>query len=205
MPLWPNTAGPTFTENAVAHSGLGGVLADLGRTEEGLREMREAIRLRPQYADGYYSLGWLLATQGRAAEAISDFQEAIRLDPDDTEAHYNLGTALAAEGRLADAIVEFQAALRLKPDYANAHLNLGKALANSGGCRKPRQSFRRAPPTRTSEAREALECLATKRRTGPLDQSIPWRCSTRVGRGKIENVLFVAVRPAGHVPGADLT
>ena len=56
---------------------------------------REAIRLRPDYAEAHNNLGILLARQGRLEAAIGHFREAMRIRPDNPEAQRNLDAALS--------------------------------------------------------------------------------------------------------------
>ena len=56
---------------------------------------REAIRLRPEYAEAHNNLGILLARQGRLEAAIGHFRETLRIRPDNPEAQRNLDAALS--------------------------------------------------------------------------------------------------------------
>ena len=55
------------------------------------QQYREAIRLRPRYAEARYSLGELLAASGQTDEAAAQFREVIRLAPGHTPARAALG------------------------------------------------------------------------------------------------------------------
>ena len=83
--------------NAVAHKILAAALDAKGQTEEAIRQYREAIRLKPAYADALCDLGTALDKTGQTDEAIRQLQEAIRLKPGHAEAHYNLGNILAGK------------------------------------------------------------------------------------------------------------
>ena len=100
--------------------------------DEAIAGYREAIRLKPEFAEGHQGLGNALNRQGKLDEAIASYREAIRLHPDYAEAHYGLGNALKGQGKLDDAIAEYRAAIRLKLDHAEAHCNLGSALKVQG-------------------------------------------------------------------------
>jgi protein O-mannosyl-transferase len=125
--------------NPEAYTGLGA----LGGPDA-IELLREAIRLRPEYADAHYNLGRIYGLQDRPAEAAAEFQQVTRLRPSDAEAHYNLGTAYAALDRLGDAIDEFRDAIRLRPTYTNAHFNLGVAHALRGDCPSANTAFSEA-------------------------------------------------------------
>jgi protein O-mannosyl-transferase len=118
--------------NHLAHCALANALLEKGQIDDALRQLHEALRLRPGFAGAHNLLGVTLAKKGQIDEAVSQIQEALRLKPDCAEAYYNLGTALNEKGQNDEAIRQFQAAIRLKPDYAEAHYNLGAALDRKG-------------------------------------------------------------------------
>jgi len=53
----------------------------LGRPDEAVGPLQEAIRLRPGRASAHAELGTALAALGRASEAVVAFEDAARLDP----------------------------------------------------------------------------------------------------------------------------
>ena len=100
--------------------------------EKAVKALREAIRLKPDFAYAHANLGVALMRQGKLDEAIAEDREALRLRPDDAATRFNLGTALGRQGKLDEAIAEYREAIRLQPDYAHAHSNLGLVLAAQG-------------------------------------------------------------------------
>jgi tetratricopeptide (TPR) repeat protein len=120
------------SNNVIIHNNLGAALNKLGRTEEAIEHLLQALRLKPDYAIAHYNLGTALGKLGRTEEAIEHLLQALRLKPDYVEGHYNLGTALSKLGRTEEAIKHLLQALRLKPDYAEAHSSLGVALYKQG-------------------------------------------------------------------------
>ena len=93
-----------------------------------MEELREALRLRPDYPEAHYNLGLLLSGLKRYDEAEKEYREALRLRPDYPAAHNNLGNLLSDLKRYEDAEREYREALRLRPDYPAAHNNLGNLL-----------------------------------------------------------------------------
>ena len=57
-------------------------------------EFREAVRLRPDFAEAHNNLGLVLTQTDDDEPAIAAFREAIRIRPDYADAHANLGAAL---------------------------------------------------------------------------------------------------------------
>jgi len=54
------------------------------------RHLREAVRIKPTFAEAHERLGGVLAAQGKHAEARRELQEALRLKPHLAEARHNL-------------------------------------------------------------------------------------------------------------------
>jgi Tfp pilus assembly protein PilF len=101
--------------------------------DRAIAAFREAIRLKPDYAEAHINVGALLCdVKHDYTGAEAEFREAIRLKPDYAEAHASLGNALAGQGKLSEAIAAYREAVRLKPDNAQIHANLGVALAGQG-------------------------------------------------------------------------
>jgi Flp pilus assembly protein TadD len=55
-------------------------LFEKGETEEAIKEYREAIRLKPDYAEAHYGLGWALDQKGERKEARGYFERAVKLE-----------------------------------------------------------------------------------------------------------------------------
>jgi tetratricopeptide (TPR) repeat protein len=115
----------------LAYSNLGALKLD-NSIEEAVRHFKEALRLKPDLAEGHSNLGNALLRMGRFEEAITECKEAQRLDPKLPTAHVNLGNIYQKMGLLSEAVLQYQEALRLKPDLAYAHNNLGNALQELG-------------------------------------------------------------------------
>jgi Tfp pilus assembly protein PilF len=119
-------------DNFLAHSNLGVVLAEQGKTQDALRHLFASVEENPNYNDSRNNLGALLGRLGRTDEAAEQFAQAIRIWPNDAHAHNNLGNTLVARQKFVEGANEFQTALRLVPDFAMAHFGLGGALLNLG-------------------------------------------------------------------------
>jgi protein O-mannosyl-transferase len=130
--------------SATAHYMLGNGLTQNGQPGAEA-EYREALRLKPDFAEAHLNLGGLLSARPETlASACAEYEAAIRINPGYADAHYNLGNLLMEiPGRTPEAIAHFEAALRIQPEYAAAHHNLAIALLDE--------------PGRTSDAVEHLQ------------------------------------------------
>jgi tetratricopeptide (TPR) repeat protein len=85
---------------------------------------REALRLRPDFADAHANLGVLLARQRRLDEAAEHFAAALRLAPRNARTHANFGILLAEQGKLTESKAHYHEALRLDPSFWEARAGL---------------------------------------------------------------------------------
>ena len=99
-------------------------LIELGRLDEAEASLRQAIALKPDFAEAHYNLGNTLKMLGRLDEAETNYRKAIALKPDFAEALNNFGNTLQEMGRLDEAEASLRRAIAMKPDYAEAHRNL---------------------------------------------------------------------------------
>ncbi|MFL5263999.1 MAG: tetratricopeptide repeat protein [Anaeromyxobacteraceae bacterium] len=99
-------------ESAEIHYNLGLEALRARRWPDALRELEEALKLDPEFAEAHlgrgiaYEFGY-----GKDPDAERDYRRAVELRPDYSEAHNDLGQLLARQGRHAEAIAEFDAAL----------------------------------------------------------------------------------------------
>ena len=88
---------------------------------------REAIRLRPDFAEAHNHLGLVLMQGGDDAAGIAALREAVRLAPDYAEARTNLGAALTpTDARRGDR--ELEAADHAGADRGQGALQPGDRL-----------------------------------------------------------------------------
>src|SRR6266513_1469745 len=129
--LWSHAIG-IDPRSHIGEYNWGTTLDEQGKLAEAIDHYRQALQIKPDYAEAHGAMGAALAEQGKGAEAIEHYRTALRLKPDYAEAHFNWGITLAAQGKPAEAIEHYRMALHLKPDYAQAHNNWGTTLAQQG-------------------------------------------------------------------------
>ena len=113
------------------HNILGLMLGRRGaETADVLAEFREALRLRPDFAEAHNNVGLVLAQNGEDEKAIAEFREAVRIHPDYADAQANLGAALMLSAD-EEAIAHLEKAVSLDPTLIKAQFNLAEAYANS--------------------------------------------------------------------------
>jgi tetratricopeptide (TPR) repeat protein len=93
-------------------------------------EYREAIRMKPDWAEPYNALGRDLAAKGDWDGAIKEYLEVVRLDPNNADAHQSLAFAFEKKKDWDGEVKEYREVVRLKPDNDTWRFALGGALEN---------------------------------------------------------------------------
>jgi protein O-mannosyl-transferase len=119
-------------DNYIAYHLLGGFLEAAGKSDEAFACYAEAVRLKPNYAEGQYDLGSTLMKRGKLEEAVQHLAAAVKHDPAFAHAHINLGKALLEQGKLDEAVAHLSQAVGLVPRDPEAQYNLGTMLLMQG-------------------------------------------------------------------------
>jgi TolB-like protein/DNA-binding winged helix-turn-helix (wHTH) protein/Flp pilus assembly protein TadD len=108
-------------------------LLAMGRTDEGLAEMKRAVELDPLSLSTRWSFGYLLSLAGRYDQAAAEFRKILELDPSRDLPHIYLGAIDVQTGDLAGAIRELETAVNLgEGENPRAVAYLGYAYALAG-------------------------------------------------------------------------
>jgi len=126
------------------YNNLGNAYLDLGRYQDGIKALKQAIRIEPDLVDAHYNLGVAYDNIGFHQDAIESYKQAIRIKPDFASAHCNLGNAYRELGRYQDAIESYKQAIRIKPDLVEAHYNLGNAYHKLGRWQDAIEAYKQA-------------------------------------------------------------
>ena len=132
-------------EDHESRTGLAVRYMEVGQVALAEQELREALRLAPDFADAHYNLGSVLQAQGSVRQAMGAYRRAISIDPTYSEAHNNLGALLDTSGDRDNALAHYRLAVEFGPRQSAAHYNLGIALM-----------ARRQPDEPVTEAVEAF-------------------------------------------------
>jgi tetratricopeptide (TPR) repeat protein len=165
--------------DANAYLGLGACFIDLGKLDDAIEACRQAIKLKPDYADAYHNLGEALREKGNLEAAMEAWQQALKLTPEHILARNSLATAharlgdaaLIDQGKLQEAIEAYRQAIKLKPDFVHAHFNLGVALARQGKLDEAIGSYREAVKHKADHAEAYYGLGDALERQGKLDDA----------------------------------
>jgi tetratricopeptide (TPR) repeat protein len=116
---------------------------------------RQALMIKPDYADAPFLLGSLYFAQGSHDDAILNIKrffhlrDRLEMDPNSRnlsihsmtsihQAHFMLGTIYEKQGRYAEAITELRKSIELEPRYVEAYYNLAIVCEKLG---KPQEAI----------------------------------------------------------------
>jgi protein O-GlcNAc transferase len=133
-----------FPYSIFLHNICGAVYAALNQYDAAIDCYKQALKIKPDYADAHYNMGVALKKKGKLDAAIESYKQALKIKPDYADAHYNMGFALQEKGELDAAIESYKQALKIKPDYADALSNMGNALQEKGELDAAIESYKQA-------------------------------------------------------------
>ncbi|MFZ3217072.1 MAG: protein kinase [Candidatus Acidiferrales bacterium] len=107
-------------------------LADAGRSDEAISEMKLAQELDPRSLIINANLSWVLYLAGKDDEAVAQAQKTIAMDPSFAVAHGYLGQAYLQKREYAKALQELQQALTHSGNETSFRAELGNAYAVAG-------------------------------------------------------------------------
>jgi Flp pilus assembly protein TadD len=107
-------------------------LLQLGRREEGIAQIQNALQVDPKATRALENLGLIELEEGKVDDAVRLLSQAAELRPEDGVTRVNLAKALLAGGDVKGAEAALVEAVRLAPDSAVAHARLALLLVESG-------------------------------------------------------------------------
>lgn len=110
----------------------GAALTILGKYEEAIDCIDNALKLSPNNEVALVNKGMALSRLGRHREALKCYNEAIRVNPSYEVAWNNKGNALTRLNRYDEAIKCYDRAIHLDEEYREAWVNKGYVLAKKG-------------------------------------------------------------------------
>ncbi len=135
---WQNTrtlfahADQVTTNNYMAVTVLGSLLAKEHKLTEAMACYQTALRYQPGFPEAHFFLGNALDEQGQLAEAVAEYQKALWFRPTQEQTHIFMGIALGKQKKYDEAMAHYAAALQLNPDSAITHNNLARLLHTQG-------------------------------------------------------------------------
>jgi tetratricopeptide (TPR) repeat protein len=116
----------------------------LGRNEQAIAHVREALKIDGSYSPARIRLAQLLLDAGDAGQSEAICRSVIAQNNNLATAHFTLGQALAAKRDWPAAIESYRRACEIAGNFAAAHYALGMAYRNTGDMAKARELLERS-------------------------------------------------------------
>ncbi len=113
---------------AETHASYGLLLSNRNQGPAAVKELSQAIELRPSYAEAHNWLGWVHLLLGHPQEGLESTTRAVALDPLSGEAVSNLALAYLAIGKHEIALSEARRVEDTLPSWPTGKLYEGLAL-----------------------------------------------------------------------------
>jgi tetratricopeptide (TPR) repeat protein len=132
-------------EDEAAWFNMGLAYNRVGRHQEAIEALNQAVFLRPDDANAWKELGDAChCSPGRHQEAARAYERAVHIKPDDAVAWNNLGVVYDHLARYEEAVKAYQQALRIKRDEAVVWNNLGIVYDRLGRYAEAAEAYRQA-------------------------------------------------------------
>lgn len=131
-------------EDASAYEIRGRARLKIGDNEEGLDDIRRAVKMEPDNSDFLLSLAGGLMRVSQRDEARQTLVRVLRSDKGNARAHLLLGLLARIEGKNAESLKQLKQAVANDADDARAHFELGITQNLLGSDSEAEESFGRA-------------------------------------------------------------
>jgi tetratricopeptide (TPR) repeat protein/TolB-like protein/predicted Ser/Thr protein kinase len=128
----------------VPHVILSLIDTDLGRPDQAIRHLQDAIAADSNYAEAYYVIAGVYKQTGQDDLAIGALKQSIRLRPKSYNSYNSLGEIYLSEGEYEKAIKPFQAMISVVPRRTSGYNNLGAAYCALDRLPEAEEMFRRS-------------------------------------------------------------
>lgn len=119
----------------------GSLFRNKNEFDEAITYFNEAVRINPDFVQGYYNLGIAFSGKGNIEETIANYTKALTLNPRMWRANFNLGNIYWNMNKADDAISYYSKALEIEPNHPELNLNMGLILAEQGKYEKSIEHF----------------------------------------------------------------
>ncbi|WP_229414781.1 MULTISPECIES: tetratricopeptide repeat protein [Moorena] len=133
---------------------LGMLLLAATEYEDAIANFDQALEIKPDDHQAWYSRGISLWKLGRKKVAIDCYDQALKIKPDYHEAWNNQGVALLDLGRLEAAIACYDQAVKIKPDFHQAWYNKACCYALQGNLDLALDNLKQAITLNPEDSRE---------------------------------------------------
>ncbi|MGA1979360.1 MAG: tetratricopeptide repeat protein [Sedimentisphaerales bacterium] len=192
--------------NAPAENNYGAALFKVGRFDEAVLHLSNAVRIMPAFAEARDNLCKVLLKQGKFDEAVACLNELIRRKQASADAYYNLAVVWSVQKKYDEAIKLFGEALKLDPNYPDAHRKMGAALLAAGRTNEAiaylNEALRRSPDQPEACANLGIAYSQVKKYE-PAIQNLTKAVKLKYNRPDVLDALAWLLATAGDVSAQD--
>ena len=120
------------------------ILIHIGKKKEAELYLKQALKIKPDFAKAHAEMGALLLEDGKLKEAEISISKAIELKPNFALAHVNLGSIFKIRRKLQEAEKSIRKAIEIRPNFVEAQANLGAVLIDLRRLKEAEKSTRKA-------------------------------------------------------------
>jgi len=144
---------------------LGMALSEVGKLDQAIKHLSDAVRFTPNDVNAQIALGVALQRAGNLEEATELFQRAVAVAPKNMWAHRNLGACLLLQGDKKAALSHLTTATKLAPKDVQAWWGVAEAYMQLDQLAEADRAYRQVVSLDeyselAERAREALSRLA---------------------------------------------
>ena len=162
----------TFPNSVVLYNIAGACNAGLMQFDAAISSYKQALKIKPDYAEAYYNMSVALNDKGDLEAAIESYKQALKIKPDYAQAYNNMGNILKEKGDLKAAIESYKKAIKIKPGYADPYNNMGIALNHKGDLEAAIESYKQAIKIKSDYAQAFNNMGNTLKEKGDLEAAI---------------------------------
>lgn len=111
---------------------LGMAYSDVGRLDESIRLLIQAVEADPGLTNARIALGVAYARKFDLESALTELQQAVLDDPTNPWAHRNLAGVFDKLGRSKESVFHFRRSIEFNPQDQQAHFGLADILLREG-------------------------------------------------------------------------
>jgi tetratricopeptide (TPR) repeat protein len=119
---------PSSGNDALTHYNLGSCLLRLGRYEESLVSLQQAIELDSEMYTAYHERGMALDELNRYQEALEHYDRTLEIEPASMDTWMNRGNTYRALGQYEKSLDDYQQAIALAPHDHLPRFNRAQTL-----------------------------------------------------------------------------
>ena len=178
---------------STAHQWYANYLTAMGRFDEAVRAMRNAMDIDPLSLIANAALGWVLYYSGDYPAALRQLDQTLQLNPEFELAHLWRGLALLELERHAEALQSLTRAVELSRGSAISTAMLARACALAGEPARARELLAGLESQRAARYAPSYEIAKVYDALGEREEALDWL--DRAFEERSHSIAFLLVDP----------